>query len=57
MSNIITGSIAVLMAVIFLIFYAFRLKSPILWIIIVANLGFLVYDFYKSIKEGEDLDI
>ena len=56
MSNIISGSVAVLMAVIFLLFYAFRLESPILWIIIVINLGFLVYDFYKSTKEGEDVD-
>ena len=57
MSNIISGSIAVLLALVFLLFYAFRLESPVLWIIIVVNLGFLVYDFYKSIKEGEDLDI
>ena len=54
MSNIISGSIAVLMALVFLLFYAIRLQSVILWIIIVANLGALIYDFYKSIKEGED---
>lgn len=54
MSNIISGSIAVLMAVVFLLFYAIRLQSIVLWIIILANLGFLIYDFYKSIKEGED---
>ena len=54
MSNIIAGSIAVLMAVVFLLFYAIRLQSVVLWIIIVANLVLLVYDFYKGIKEGED---
>ena len=54
MSNLISGLIAVLMAMAFLLFYAIRLQSVVLWIIIVANLGFLVYDFYKSIKEGED---
>ena len=54
MSNIITGGIAVIMALVYLLFYAFKLKSPILWIIIVANLGALVYDYYMSIKEGED---
>jgi hypothetical protein len=54
MSNIITGSIAVLMALVFFLFYAIRLQSVPLWIIIVGNLGLLVYDFYKSIKEGED---
>ncbi len=54
MSNLITGMIAVLIAVVFLLFYAIRLQSVALWIIIVANLVFLVYDFYKSITEGED---
>ena len=54
MSNIITGSIAVSMALVFLLFYAIRLQSIVLWIIIVANLVLLVYDLYKSIKEGED---
>ena len=54
MSNIISGSIAVLMALVFLLFYAIRLQSVVLWIIIVGNLVLLVYDFYKGIKEGED---
>lgn len=54
MGNIITGAIAVIGAVVFLLFYAVRLKSPILWIIIMANLAALLYDYYSSIKEGED---
>ncbi len=54
MSNFITGLIAVSIAVEFLLFYAIRLNSVALWIIIVGNLVLLVYDFYKSIKEGED---
>ena len=54
MSNLITGLIAVSMSVVFLLFYAIRLQSVVLWIIIVANLGLLVFDLYKSIKEGED---
>lgn len=54
MSNIITGIIAVSMAMVFLLYYAFRLHSLVLWIIIVINLGFLFYDFYQSIKEGDD---
>ena len=54
MSNLISGLIAVSMTAVFLIFYAIRLQSVALWIIIVANLVFLVYDFYKSIKEGEE---
>lgn len=54
MSNIITGAIAVSMAMIYLLYYAIRLQSVVLWLIIVANLGFLLFDYYKSIKEGED---
>ena len=54
MSNLITGLIAVSMALVFLLFYAVRLQSVALWIIIVGNLVLLVFDFYKSIKEGED---
>lgn len=54
MSNLITGAIAVIGAMVFLLYYAIRLKSPILWIIILINLSALLYDFYSSIKEGED---
>ena len=54
MSNLITGLVAVLIALVFLLFYAMRLNSIALWIIILGNLVFLVYDFYKSIKEGEE---
>ena len=54
MGNIITGAIAVIGAIVFLLFYAIRLKSPILWIIILANLSALIYDYYTSIKDGED---
>ena len=54
MSNIITGLIAVSLAVVFLLFYAVRLNSVALWIIIVGNLVLLAYDFYKSIMEGEE---
>ena len=54
MSNLISGLIAVSMALVFFLFYAIRLQSVALWIIIVANLGFLVFDLYKSVTEGED---
>jgi len=54
MSNFIAGAIAVTLALVYLLFYAIRLKSLVLWIIILINLGFLIYDFYQSIKEGED---
>ena len=54
MSNILAGGIAVLMAVIYLAFYAYRIQSVVLWIIIVANLCALLYDYYKGVTEGED---
>lgn len=53
-SNLVTGAIAVSMSLLFLLFYAFRLNDVALWIIIVANTACLVYDYYKSIKEGEE---
>ncbi len=54
MSNLISGLIAISIAVVFLLFYAIRLQSVALWIIIVANLGLLVFDLYNSITKGED---
>ncbi len=54
MSNIISGAIAVSIALAFLLFYAIRLHSVALWIIILGNLVFLLFDYYKSIKEGEE---
>jgi hypothetical protein len=54
MSNIITGAIAIILSLAFLLIYAVRLKSIPLWIIIFANIACLVFDYYKSIKEGEE---
>ena len=54
MSNIITGGIAVVLATVYLLYYAFRLESTVLWIIVLANLGALLYDYVMSIKVGED---
>ena len=54
MSNIITGAITVTMAVIYLLFYAFRLNDIALWVIILINLGFLLFDFFNSVTKGED---
>ncbi|CAB5106519.1 hypothetical protein D3OALGA1CA_1753 [Olavius algarvensis associated proteobacterium Delta 3] len=54
MSNFISGAIAVTLALVYLLYYAIRLKSGVLWIIILLNIGFMVFDFYKSMKEGED---
>lgn len=54
MSNIITGGFAVLLAVVFFLFYAIRLHSVVLWLIIGVNLAALLYDFYTSVFVGED---
>lgn len=52
MSNIITGAIAVAMALVFFLYYAIRIKSIPLWIIIVGAVIMLVYDFVQSIREN-----
>ena len=54
MSNLISGSIAVLMSIVFLGYYAIRLGSIVLWIIIVANLACLMIDFVQSVKKGNN---
>ena len=46
MANIITGAIAVAMGLVFFLYYAIRLKSITLWIIIVGAVIMLAYDFY-----------
>jgi hypothetical protein len=54
MSNVITGGIAVLMALVYMLHYAYRLNSIALWLIIAANIAALIFDYYNSIREGED---
>ena len=54
MVNLITGSIAVLMSITFFGFYAIRLESVALWIIIAANMACLLVDFVQSIKKGNN---
>jgi len=58
MSNIITGAIAVAMAVAFFMYYAIRLfysvgfmRSIPVFVIIVGTLACLLYDFVTSIME------
>ena len=52
MANIITGAIAVAMALVFFLYYAIRINSMPLWIIIVGAVAMLVFDFYQSIREN-----
>jgi RsiW-degrading membrane proteinase PrsW (M82 family) len=50
MANIITGAIAVAMGVVYYLYYAIRIKSIPLWIIIIGAVSMLLYDFYESVK-------
>lgn len=54
MSNIISGFIAISMVTVFLVFYAVKLHSVALWIIVVVNLACVVVDYIQSIKKGEE---
>jgi hypothetical protein len=54
MSNIIAATIAILMAMVYMIHYAYRLHDIALWVIIGVNIGFLLYDYYNTITKGED---
>lgn len=54
MSNLICGAIAVAMSLVFLLFYAIRLGSIALWIIIVGNLTFLVIDYVQTVKKANN---
>jgi len=51
MSNIISGVIAILLSSVFLIFYAIKLHSVALWLIIGANMVCIISDFVQSIRE------
>ncbi|MBU2055722.1 MAG: hypothetical protein KJ936_06950 [Proteobacteria bacterium] len=52
MSNLISGVIAISMLTVFLLYYAVKLHSVALWIIIVANVAFIIFDFVQSVREG-----
>jgi peptidoglycan biosynthesis protein MviN/MurJ (putative lipid II flippase) len=52
MANIITGVIGVAMGLVFFLYYAIRIKSIPLGIIIVGAVAMLVYDLIESIREN-----
>jgi hypothetical protein len=54
MSNIISGAIAITMVTVFLVFYAVKLHSVALWIIVVVNLACVFADYIQSIRKGEE---
>jgi len=51
MSNLISGLIAISMLTVFLLYYAVKLHSVALWIIIAANVTFIIFDFVQSVRE------
>lgn len=62
MSNIIAGAISVVMAVLFFMYYPIRLYSALgfrkslpVWIIVIATLACLLYDFVTSLKEDDTI--
>ncbi|MGB3095841.1 MAG: hypothetical protein WBB46_03785 [Candidatus Deferrimicrobiaceae bacterium] len=52
MANIITGAIAAAMALVFFLYYAIRINSIPLWIIVVGAVVMLVTDFVQSIRKN-----
>jgi hypothetical protein len=60
MSNKITGAIAVIMAVLFFMYYPIRLYSALgflkslpVWIIVLGSLACLLYDFVQTLREDK----
>ena len=54
MSNIISGVIAISLLTVFLFYYAVKLHSVALWIIIFANMGLAITDFVQSVREDRN---
>jgi len=50
MANIITGAIAVAMGLVYFMYYALRIKSMPLLVIIFGAIIMMAYDFYESVK-------
>ncbi len=51
---IISAIIATVLIVVFLGFYAIRLKSIPLWIILVGVLAMILFDIYESVIQSGD---
>lgn len=56
MDNLIAGIIGVGLVVVFLGFYAFKLNSIPLWIIMGGVLIMVVVEFVETLKEENDLN-
>ena len=56
MDNLIAGVIGVGMVIVFLGFYAIKLNSVPLWIILGGILIMVVVEFVETLREGNDLN-
>ncbi len=54
MSNLISGLVAALLLTVFLGFYALRLNSLALWVIIGAVLAMVIADYVQSVRSDGD---
>ncbi len=54
MFTLITGVMAAVMVVVFLGYYALRIESIPLWIIIIGVLGMVIADFVRTFREGKN---
>ncbi len=54
MSNLIPGFVAALLLTVFLGFYALRLNSLALWVIIGSVLAMMIVDYVQSVRSDGD---
>ena len=54
MSNLISGLVAALLLTVFLGFYALRLNSLALWVIIGSVLAMVIADYVQSVRSDGD---
>ncbi len=54
MFTLITGVTAAVMVVVFLGYYALRIESIPLWIIIIGVLGMVIADFVRTLREDKN---
>ncbi len=54
MFTLITGVIAAVLVAVFLGYYALRIESIPLWIIIIGVLGMVIADFVRTFREDKN---
>lgn len=54
MVTLISGVIAAVMVAVFLGYYALRIESIPLWLIIIGVLGMVIADFVRTLRQGKN---